>query len=425
MLRHALPLLLCSMLAQTCAAADAAADPALVAAIAAIKAVDNHAHALPASEPDAVDPTDPLGRTAFAYPVRLRVDNPEYGEAWRALYGYAHADMSGDHPREALRAKLDLMRKKGQRYPAWVLDQAGIDIMLVNNPVLGAGQGAPRFLWVPTGDGLLFPFDVDNADIGALRRQIAIGAAPGTLDAYVANIVVPALRQWKAGKAVAVKFTAAYFRSLDFAAVEAADAAPIYAKLASSPSATQAPAQLKTLQDYLFRTIAAEAGRLGLPVHIHTGVGADPYFDIGGSNPLLLEAAFNDPALRHTRFVMIHGGWPFEREAGVMLLKPNVYADFSAQAFLRSTAALSATLQDWLEFFPEKILFGTDAYSEETPLANWEEKTWLTTRTARAALALALTRMMAAGQITRPRAEQLARMVLRDNALRLYGLGGP
>jgi predicted TIM-barrel fold metal-dependent hydrolase len=107
-----------------------------------------------------------------------------------------------------------------------------------------------------------------------------------------------------------------------------------------------------------------------------------------------------------------------------MLIKPNAYADFSAQTFLRSTRTLARVLEEWLEWYPEKVLFGTDAYPDDTPLANWEEKVWLATRTSRQALALALTRMIEAGQVTRPRAEALARMVLRDNAVALYGLGG-
>ncbi len=178
------------------------------------------------------------------------------------------------------------------------------------------------------------------------------------------------------------------------------------------------------LEDFLFRAVSREAGAHGLTVHIHTGVGAQPFFGISGANPMLLESTFNDEALRETRFVMLHGGWPFERETGVMLMKPNVWLDFSAQPFLRSTHALSKTLQGWLEWYPEKVLFGTDAYPDDTPLANWEEKTWLVARTARRALALALTGMLAARQITRSQAEHLAHMVLRGNAMDLYGLRG-
>jgi len=46
-----------------------------------------------------------------------------------------------------------------------------------------------------------------------------------------------------------------------------------------------------------------------------------------------------------------------------------------------------------------------------------------TNLTARRALALALTGMMNDGEITRERALEIARMVLRENAMKLYGLG--
>ncbi|MBN1937003.1 MAG: amidohydrolase family protein [Anaerolineae bacterium] len=394
-------------------------DPELFAAIQQIKAVDHHAHALPARKPDPAESErpDPLGKTPFPYPVRLRVTNPEYVEAWRALYGYGHDDMADDHVCEALKAKLCLMEQKGVDYPAWVLDQAGIEVMLVNMPELGSGQTGPRFLWVPYADGLLFPFEATQA----MGSNLGSGKAPATLDEYINQVVPTQLQQWKADGAVAIKFGIAYRRPLDIANVPVAEAQSIYERYVrgGKPSI----ADDKALQDLIFRTVAREAGRLGLAVHIHTGIGADPYFNISGSNPLLLESVFNDATLRETNFVMLHGGWPFEREAGVMLIKPNVYADFSSQTFLRSTRALSRVLEEWLEWYPEKILFGTDAYPDDTPLADWEEKVWLTARTAREALALALTRMIQAGQIARSRAEELACLVLRDNAVRLYGLG--
>jgi hypothetical protein len=94
-------------------------DPELLALIEKIRAVDHHSHALPARMPERGESErpDPLGKTPFSYPVRLRVTNPEYVEAWRALYGYRHKDMTDDHAREALRAKLRLMEQKGVDYP--------------------------------------------------------------------------------------------------------------------------------------------------------------------------------------------------------------------------------------------------------------------------------------------------------------------
>jgi predicted TIM-barrel fold metal-dependent hydrolase len=73
-----------------------------------------------------------------------------------------------------------------------------------------------------------------------------------------------------------------------------------------------------------------------------------------------------------------------------------------------------------MEFYPDKILFGTDAFSFG-PEVDWGEVAWLSNTTARQALALALTGMMNDGEIDRAEAMKLARMVMHDNAARLYG----
>jgi predicted TIM-barrel fold metal-dependent hydrolase len=70
---------------------------------------------------------------------------------------------------------------------------------------------------------------------------------------------------------------------------------------------------------------------------------------------------------------------------------------------------------------PDKILFGTDAFSFG-PEVDWPEVAWLSNTSARQALALALTGMMNDHEITRARALELAQMALRENAVKLYGL---
>lgn len=62
-----------------------------------------------------------------------------------------------------------------------------------------------------------------------------------------------------------------------------------------------APDEYRALQNYLFRYVAREVGRIGLVVHVHTDFGEGRYFDVNGSNPLLLEPVFNDPSLKNTR----------------------------------------------------------------------------------------------------------------------------
>src|SRR5256885_1584353 len=90
-----------------------------------------------------------------------------------------------------------------------------------------------------------------------------------------------------------------------------------------------------------------------------------------------------------------------------------------AKARLTYPRELSEILRNWLEFYPDKVLFGTDAFSFG-PEVDWGEVAWLSNTTARQALALALTGMMNDGEIDRAHAMELARLVLHDNAAKLY-----
>jgi predicted TIM-barrel fold metal-dependent hydrolase len=158
-----------------------------------------------------------------------------------------------------------------------------------------------------------------------------------------------------------------------------------------------------------------------MAVHIHTMAGAGGYFDVAGANPLNLEPLFDDPSLRKTKFVMVHGGWPFLREITALLTKPNAYLDFSGQSLAQTPAILASTMREWLTFVPEQVLFATDAYPYSNELG-WEESAWIAAKNGREALGIALTAMIRANEITRQRASELARMVLHDNAKALYGL---
>ncbi|MEP6570083.1 MAG: amidohydrolase family protein [Acidobacteriota bacterium] len=421
--------------------AQTTADPQLAAAIAKIKAIDNHAHPLRYVAPgekadDEFDalPLDAIG--PIPLPVRLNPGNLEFVEAWRDLYGYKHDDMSEAHVRELLDTKQRVARDQGEKFPAWVLDQLGIETMFANRVAMGRGLAIPRFRWVSFVDALIFPLSNETAmrsnpdyrgfypgEERLLKRYLAsagLKTLPATLDAYLAKVVTATLESQKRDGVIAVKFEAAYLRKLDFDEADIGSARRIYSRYfkGGEPSA----ADYKTLQDFLFRYIAHEVGRLGLAVHIHVISGAGAYYKQSGSNPLLLESVFNDESLRKTNFVIIHGGYPFTKETASLMSKPNVYADFSAQTFFTYPRELSEVLRNWLEAYPDKILFGTDAFSFG-PEVDWPEVAWLSNTTARVALALALTGMMNDHEITRARALELAKMVLHDNAVDLYKLG--
>jgi predicted TIM-barrel fold metal-dependent hydrolase len=250
-------------------------------------------------------------------------------------------------------------------------------------------------------------------------RDLNLGTLPGTLDDYVRTVVAPTLARHHANGAVAVKFEAAYLRALDFDDPDLAGAQRVYARYVRGGVPTRA--EYKTLEDYLFRAIAREAGRQQLAVQIHVLETFGGFYSARGSAPHLLEPAFNDSTLRGTKFIIVHGGWPLVGETQGLLGKPNVYADISMMDNILSPAVLASVLRQWLGEWPDKVLFGSDAFDGGVE-QGWEQIAWVASNTARRALAIALTGMMRDGEITREHAQTLARMVLRENAATVYGL---
>lgn len=418
-------------------------DAGIAHEIDSIWAVDNHAHPVLSPPADATDrefdalPVDSLEPESV--PPAFRPDFPALHEAWKALYAFdAQPPLNADGMKRLNDARSRVKQQQGEHFPDWVLDQAHIGTQLANRVALGTGVQPPRFRWVPYVDALLFPLDNSGLAAATPDRQkffpledklrtryfteSAVKAIPTTLEDYLRKVVMPTLERQRAGGAIAVKFEVAYLRSFDFTDPPQDQAARIYAKYAwrSKPD----PADYKILQDFLFRYIASECGRLGMAVHLHSMAGDGSYFGVAGVNPLLLEPLFNDPHLRRTNFVLLHGGWPYERITAALLEKPNVYADISSQDLLMPPHTEAQWLREWLEWEPEKVLFGTDGYPFSDEMG-WPESTWIANRNGREALGIALTGMLDDGEITRDQAYTLARQVLRGNAETLYHFKGP
>jgi predicted TIM-barrel fold metal-dependent hydrolase len=392
-------------------------DAGLEKFIAGIKAIDNHAHPMlplaPGAKPDTEYDALPLDALPpMTLPERLHADHPDWIAAQRAV------------------------KERGIKSPAEALDLAGIDVMLSNRIALGPGLSAPRFLWVPFVDALMLPLDgrlesartPDTRSLYALETKLlrwymgdlGIAKLPATLDDYVKSVVTPTLERQRRAGAVAVKFEAAYLRALDFDDPDPGVARLVYSRYAAG--GTPGRAEYKSLEDYLFRVIAREAGRLGMAVHIHCTEVAGSFYVARGSDPFLLESAFNDSTLRATKFVIIHGGWPLVTHTLPLFAKGNVYADISMAGMIAEPRQLANALRLWLNEYPDRVLFGTDAF-DGGPNQSWEAGALLAANSARRALGLALTGMLRDGVITRERAEELARMVMRENAAALYGLG--
>ncbi|MGI4981499.1 MAG: amidohydrolase family protein [Janthinobacterium lividum] len=425
--------------AQT-SAVQADIDPELARYIASVAAIDNHAHTVLPPPNDKTDrdfdalPVDSMAPQTD--PVALRDSNPRLADAWQALWGFnGKPPLASDALAKLQAARTSIKRREGANYDTWLLNRVNVGVQLANRVAMGPSIDRPRFQWVPYDDALLFPLNTEQLaaatpdkgqffplEAKVLQRYlqaVRLEVIPATLDDYVRLVVVPTLQAQRMGGAVAIKFEAAYLRAFHFGIPSRDVAARIYAQ--DGYKYTPRDSDYAVVQDYLFWRICMEAGRLGMAVHLHTGEGAGSYFGLAGVNPMLLEPTFNNPDLRGTSFVMLHGSWPYVHEAGALLQKPNVYLDLSQQAILFSPRTMSTWLREWLELYPDKVLYGTDGYPYSESLG-WEESLWIANRTEREALGLALTGMLRDGEIDLPRAKAIAEMVLRGNAAKLYGM---
>lgn len=410
-------------------------EPSIESELRNIRAIDNHAHPMKVvSEAEQDHDYDALpmeGIQDVVLPAPFSPDNPYFPEAWRALFGYKFSDATPEHLAELRETKQKIEKEKGDAYPSWVLDQANTEIMLANRVAMGRGFASNRFKWVPFADMLLFPLnnsametDPDHKvffrrEEDLLRNYLSeaqFEQLPDRLDDYL-QFVSHKLEQWHTQGAVAVKFELGYLRDLHATNPSHQVAERVYSsyhRVSEPPSD-----QYRTLQDFLLRYTAQEAGRLGMPVHFHCSLGGGSYFRVENANPLALEPLFDDPSLRGTKFVMLHGGWPFAREAAALLWKPNAYLDISAFMYMTYPAEAARAIRLYLETNPERVLYGSDA-SPWDENVGWEETAWIASRNDRLALGLALTAMVQDREITLDRARQICHLVMRDNARALY-----
>ncbi len=391
---------------------------------------DNHAH--PAF-PDDADVDAMAAPPDESTVLRLRDSNWEFAAAAKALFGYPYDDFKPEHAKWLADKKKEWEKAGGTGYFNGILDKLNVEICLANRVALGPYLDPKRFHWVFFVDSFLFPFDNrdqsgKNPDMGVYvplqekmlaryKKQAGIDALPADLAGYE-SFARRILQENQKRGGVAMKFEAAYFRSLHFGDPPRERAAEIYAKYraAGFPMAEE----YTTFQDYVFRVLLDEAGKLKLPVHFHSAVGIGDYFSLRQGNPLNLENALRDPRYKDVNFVLVHGGYPHDIETIWMTAAKNVYTDSSLMGYYLYPSELKVVLKRWISLYPEKIMFGSDAFPFNDAVGA-EETFWLAVRTARMALAAALAEMVSAGEIGEPQAIEFARMYLHDNAARLYG----
>ena len=396
-----------------------------------IPAFDHHAHPGFSDDPDVDAMAAPPNASA---PFRTRDDNPELIAAAKALFGYPYGDLSPGHAKWLVAKKAELKKQySGTGYFNLILDKLNTESSIANRAMMPDYLDPQRFPWVFFADAFMWPFNNEretarNPDEGVfiplqekmLHRwmlQESVSKLPAKFSDYLEFISRVLVDNRKKG-GIAMKFEVAYFRPTTFSDPTREQAEDIYRQHAFGGS-IPSEKDYRIFQDYIFRYLIQEGGRLHLPVHIHTAVGIGDYFNLSQSNIMNLESVLRDPRYRGTTFVMIHGGYPLEREAIWLAAMKNVYLDSSFGELAQYPSAFKNTLKMWLETFPDKITFGTDCFPYNEVLGA-EESYWLGATSSRVALAAALAEMISENEITEAKALELANAYLHDNAVRLY-----
>jgi uncharacterized protein len=170
----------------------------------------------------------------------------------------------------------------------------------------------------------------------------------------------------------------------------------------------------KAFRDFLLCHTMDVARERGIWIHIHAAVG-DPDIVYQRANPAQLYPLLHSERFRANRVVLIHGGWPWVSEAAAIVsILPNVYLDVSEGALFGMPNVRQRILEA-LEACPySKIVYGADGSSPEA--------LWIAARRYKAVLGRVLEDLVGEGFGSRRDAYQVARMMLHDNAVRMYGL---
>lgn len=398
----------------------------LAAALDQVPAIDTHTHLLRAGK------FNPALATAGP-PLMNRSTHPWFPSVLKSRFGITVDAADWSRGIEAIAAARAAMVTRLGEHGYWMnhLDYTRTDIALVNSNSRELIDDK-RLRWVPHATTLLYPLPADHlmsrspshrADIGAAQKDLQrflkeadVTAMPPDLAAYL-RFIDDTLRRWQKQGAVAVKFYDAYLRTLRIADVPEAQASVLYANGTTSPLARD---DYLALQDFLWRHILLQAGKIALPVHIHSSLGVPPFLRSLESDVRNLEDVLTDPAFFATPVVLIHGGGPWTEIAAYLALKPNVWVDISSIGFLYPVPDFADMLRKYLLFAPEKVLYGTDAASYPSVPGGADVQHLMLSRATRDALYLALAGLVRDGVIDQERAVEMGRGVLRENARRLY-----
>jgi len=271
----------------------------------------------------------------------------------------------------------------------------------------------------------------DYHDLDGLRALLPCPAFPVLRLETFAERLIPDAPSWRDlearfvddleraadGDLWSLKTIAAYRTGLAVTRWDVDDADRAFRQTRDEFHAGRRRLQSKPLIDTLLRRALEVAARRGLPVQIHAGFG-DRDLDLRLANPLWLRPIIEDPAFGAIRIVLLHGH-PYVREAAwLAAVYPNVFLDLSLTVPFLAHGAADAIAEALAMAPATKILMATDAFSIP-------ELFWLGARHAREAIWTATGAAEARGYLSTSERQDVARLLLCDNAAAVYRIAPP
>jgi hypothetical protein len=359
-----------------------------------ISLVDNHAHPVTELPEDSFAEEFPLLFTEGDLDPSDARHTVHYRRALRFLREYFDAEAETELL--ARRRAVDL-----QAYTRELIDRSGTGVVLADD---GFPDTSPAEFRSYT-----------SADVHPILRLEPIveellpdhGSLGALVDAFESRV-----DEALSGPYVGLKSIAAYRCGLEIMTPEAARtaAAERYGSLGES---FDGRLDDRALVSHCLHRASRIAASHDAPVQLHTGFGdrdAHPEY----VNPTYLSDYLD--VHPETPVVLLHAGYPYVRAAGyVTSTFPNAYLDLSlANPFVQH--GVEPMIRQALETVPAtKLLYGSDAFT--TP-----ELYLFAAERARADLATVLEDLVAAGFYSEAYALDVAEMILRANAIDLYGL---
>ncbi len=361
---------------------------------------DHHAHSLRRAQPE----TPEAFRAHFT-----ESDAPEMVArhvAWSLFYRRALADLGGFF---GCAASEDAILAARARRPFADLTRemftdAGIGALLVDPGFRAA----------------------EHYDLAALRSLLPCSAGELLRLEVLAERLIPASDGWpdlrerfaaevrEAARSVrGLKTIIAYRSGLALDDWDAASLTAAFREARDAAGRGRTRLASKPLLDALLWTALEIAAERRLPVQVHAGFG-DRDLDLRLANPLWLRPVFEHPPFRAITFVLLHSH-PYVREAAWLAhVYPHVAMDLSLTVPFAAHGATDAIVEALALAPASKVLLATDAFSIP-------DLFWLGARHAREALDAALTTIQSRGFAGPDDRDAIARRLLWENAVAIYG----